>query len=557
MKSIFSFSSIPSIHSIPSMSSIFPSSKKPLSNANKRRETLNKQITNTIYLCYNEYNKDNKDKKINNFEKILFNELINESKFDKVFYSINNYIDMYRQGQISYNLSDNDIREIFNAIVTGKNTTINGIIIKTEDSGRRVIIIDKEERFIEIMNIKKFSYVNLDSILYLNDIFKNKTSDPCICAAFHRTITKKLMSINACAIFINFVNELVENNSVNFEKGDIMNFMNLLETRSQEYKSNIKGVSAISIIEGNRVLKIFKNIYLKSTNKFFNKLFNRAILEIYTSLYLEYFNIDFIPKINKILHINSNMTNITNIINNTLGFEMNYLGESLDSLIEKNSINEIELIDIIIGLCNNLVILQNIGVIHEDLNIKNVTIIKNGSKIEKVNIIDFGNSVIYRFDNKLINNYSDDQIILFDPRLHFGSPKLKAYDLLGFILSLYQNIKDNIKFNELSEFLKGIYIFNMEDIMKLNIYQIKNIFRIVCMKNEDYEVKFGNYNYKKEYNKIIINNNEGNRIEINFRNNNDSNNNDSHISKENYLNSFYSSIQNFYPIKMKGIMDNF
>ena len=87
MKSIFSFSSIPSIPSIPSMSSIFRSSKKPLSNANKRRETLNKQITNTIYLCYNEYNKD---KKINNFEKILFNELINESKFNEVFDSINN-----------------------------------------------------------------------------------------------------------------------------------------------------------------------------------------------------------------------------------------------------------------------------------------------------------------------------------------------------------------------------------------------------------------------------------------------------------------------------------
>ena len=554
MKSIFSFSSIPSIHSIHSihsMSSIFPSSKKPLSNANKRRETLNKQITNTIYLCYNEYNKD---KKINNFEKILFNELINESKFDKVFYSINNYIDMYRQGQISYNLSDNDIREIFNAIVTGKNTTIKGIIVKTEPSGRRVII-DKEERFIEIMNIKKFSYVNLDSILYLNDIFKNKTSDPCICAAFHRMIAKKIMSINTCAIFINFVNELVENNSVNFEKGDIMNFMNLLETRSQEYKSNIKGVSAISIIEGNRVLKIFKNIYLKSTNKFFNKFFNRAILEIYTSLYLEYFNIDFIPKINKILHINPNMTNNTNIINNTLGFEMNYLGESLDSLIEKNSINEIELIDIIIGLCNNLVILQNIGVIHEDLNIKNVTIIKNGSKIEKVNIIDFGNSVIYRFDNKLINNYSDDQIILFDPRLHFGSPKLKAYDLLGFILSLYQNIKDNIKFNELSEFLKGIYIFNMEDIMKLNIYQIKNIFRIVCMKNEDYEEKFGNYNYKKEYDKITITETKTETKNVLYVNYNDelNLNND----KENYFKYLNSKIKLFYPAEMLNIMNNF
>ena len=89
----------------------------------------------------------------------------------------------------------------------------------------------------------------------------------------------------------------------------------------------------------------------------------------------------------------------------------------------------------------------------------------------------------------------------------------------------------------------------MEDIMKLNIYQIKNIFRIVCMKNEDYEEKFGNYNYKKEYNKIIINNNEGNRIEINFRNN--------VINQENYKEYFNSSIQNFYPIKMKGIMDNF
>jgi hypothetical protein len=194
--------------------------------------------------------------------------------------------------------------------------------------------------------------------------------------------------------------------------------------------------------------------------------------------------------------------------------------------------------------------LQNIGVIHEDLNIRNVTIEYNAeSKIKKINIIDFGNSLIYRFDGKLINNYSDKNIIEFNPRLHFGSLNLKAYDLLGFILSLYENIKDNDKFNDLSDILRGLYIFNMDEINKLNINQIKNIFRIVCMENGDYEGKFGDYNYKKEYNKIIIHN-ESNRIEINFRNNNT-------INQENYKDYFNSSIRNFYPIKMKHIMDNF
>jgi hypothetical protein len=551
MPSLFSFPSmhLPSIPSMPSMHSMhFPSihftsifSLPKKTEPNLEKQQLDDQITRTIMTCYVFYIKENN--KENTFYNKLLNYLIRNNNFIPVFDYIKENLN-----EPNYAKMTGVILEILKAIVTGTDTTISGITVKKIPP--EIIRLTKNNALeckIKITDIKKFSFVNIRSILDLNDIFEN--SEPCICAVFHRIIDKRLMSINACTIFINFVNELVENNSANFGKKDIMNFMNLFEkndlmdfinsenrhnlTKYHNYLTKIKkkyivtgGLSAILIIEGNRILKIFTEIYTYYKNKtnIIYDNFNRAILEIYTLLYLEYFNIDFIPKINKILHINPNITNINitniNIINNTLGFEMNYLGETLYSLIETNSISQIELFDIIIGLCNNLAILQNIGVIHEDLNIRNITIIKNGSKIEKVNIIDFGNSVIYRFDGKFINNYSDKDIIEFNPRLHFGSPNLKAYDLLGFILSLYEKIKGKYKFKYLSAILEELYIFDLDEIMKLtSINQIKNIFRIVCMKNEDYEGNFGIVNYKKNNDTIIINDNKSNRIELNLNEN--------------------------------------
>ena len=501
--------------------------------------TIQDSVDTMIYL-YNIKYGTNSQRKPGIFTKELADAFIKETNLKAIFEEI-----------VSYGLDETKLRDIFNTIITQKskgiitidtvrttNSNSNSIEIKVKNpTGYFSLFTPKKSFKIRAQNIKKINPNNIGIITKLQTYFFD-TRNPSICSTIRRTI-EKFNNINASKLFLDFVVHLIQNpNSILNNK---KKFEDLLKNLNHKSEPDIKE----SISNNIKVASISVSVLSKDSTSIykiigFNIEFNKFILEIYILMYLEYFNINFIPKIIEVFKIN----------NNSLVIKMDYLGNTLNDNLSSRTV--IELSKYIIDLCNKLNILQNIGFIHGDLSIENITV-----KDDSVNIIDFGDSLLYRFDDKLINNYVNELLLPMEARLYFDHSDLRAFDLLFLIHNLYSVIislcrRNNGSFNQQCKFAKlinkieEISIFKEIDsyIVNNNIDQIinRNIFTFICTLNN-------NNNYTKKIKKEI------NQYKYTFYNN------EIMVFKDNKeivkLEIRRDNIKNFYPDQLSKIMKDF